>query len=49
MTSVVMDCETGRMRLGLARQLAARLGAEHVALGDVAADSLAREVKRRAA
>ncbi|PXY26991.1 putative cobaltochelatase [Prauserella muralis] len=48
-TSVVMDCETGRMRLGLARQLAARLGAEHVALGDVAADSLAREVKRRAA
>jgi magnesium chelatase subunit D len=46
-TSVVMDCETGRMRLGLAAELAAHLGGEHVALGEVAADSLAGEVKSR--
>ncbi|AIJ25549.1 putative cobaltochelatase [Amycolatopsis methanolica] len=47
--SVVMDCETGRMRLGLAAELAARLGGEHVPLGEVAADTLATEVRRRAA
>ncbi|GAB3568310.1 putative cobaltochelatase [Amycolatopsis endophytica] len=47
--SVVMDCETGRMRLGLAAELAARLGGEHVPLGEVAADALATEVRRRAA
>ncbi|MBK1786927.1 putative cobaltochelatase [Prauserella cavernicola] len=48
-TSVVLDCESGRMRLGLGVELAAHLGAEHVALGDVAAEALTREVKRRAA
>jgi magnesium chelatase subunit D len=37
--SVVMDCESGKMRLGLAAELAERLGAEHVPLGEVAADS----------
>ncbi|NIH87581.1 putative cobaltochelatase [Amycolatopsis granulosa] len=47
--SVVMDCETGRMRLGLAAELAAHLGGEHVPLGEVAADALATEVRRRAA
>ncbi|GHF21204.1 magnesium chelatase [Amycolatopsis deserti] len=47
--SVVMDCEAGRMRLGLAAELAARLGGEHVPLGEVAADTLATEVRRRAA
>ena len=47
--SMVMDCEAGRMRLGLAAELAARLGGEHVPLGDVAADTLATEVRRRAA
>ncbi|KAA9165707.1 putative cobaltochelatase [Amycolatopsis acidicola] len=46
-TSLVMDCETGRMRLGLAAELAEHLGAEHVPLGEVAADSLAGEVKSR--
>ncbi|NIJ13714.1 magnesium chelatase subunit D [Saccharomonospora amisosensis] len=46
--SVVMDCESGRMRLGLAAELANRLGAEHVPLGEVAADSLVREVSSRA-
>ncbi|GAA1204872.1 putative cobaltochelatase [Prauserella alba] len=48
-SAVVMDCETGRMRLGLAKTLAGRLGAEHVAVGDVAAEKLTDEVKRRAA
>ncbi|GAB2975496.1 putative cobaltochelatase [Amycolatopsis acidiphila] len=46
-TSVVMDCETGRMRLGLAAELAEHLGGEHVPLGEVAADSLAGAVKSR--
>ncbi|MCP2254456.1 magnesium chelatase subunit D [Prauserella aidingensis] len=48
-STVVMDCETGRMRLGLAKTLAGRLGGEHVAVGDVAAEKLTDEVKRRAA
>jgi magnesium chelatase subunit D len=46
-STVVMDCESGRMRLGLAAELAARLGAEHVPLGEVAAGSLAGEVRAR--
>lgn len=45
--SVVMDCETGRMRLGLAAELATSLGAEHVPLGEVAADGLLGEIKAR--
>jgi magnesium chelatase subunit D len=45
--AVVMDCETGKMRLGLAAELAARLGAEHVPLGEVAAESLAGAVRAR--
>ncbi len=45
--SIVMDCETGRMRLGLAAELARRLGGEHVPLGEVAADTLAGEVRVR--
>ncbi|MGH3950870.1 MAG: VWA domain-containing protein, partial [Pseudonocardiaceae bacterium] len=45
--SVVMDCETGRMRLGLAAELATRLGGEHVPLGEVAAGTLAGEVRAR--
>ncbi|MQA61023.1 MAG: putative cobaltochelatase [Actinophytocola sp.] len=46
--SVVMDCETGRMRLGLAGQLADHLGGEYVPLGEVAAEALATEVRARA-
>lgn len=38
--SIVVDCETGRFRLGLAGQLAEHLGAEHVPLGEVTADGL---------
>jgi magnesium chelatase subunit D len=45
--SVVMDCEGGRMRLGLAAELAARLGGEHVPLGEIAADALAGAVRER--
>ncbi|MEV6878221.1 putative cobaltochelatase [Amycolatopsis sp. NPDC051128] len=46
-TAVVMDCESGKMRLGLAADLAAHLGAEHVPLADVAAESLAGAVRAR--
>ncbi|MFI5611751.1 putative cobaltochelatase [Amycolatopsis sp. NPDC051903] len=46
-TTVVMDCESGRMRLGLAAELAGHLGAEHVPLADVAAETLASAVRER--
>jgi magnesium chelatase subunit D len=46
-TTVVMDCESGMMRLGLAADLAAHLGGEHVPLSDVAAESLADAVRAR--
>ena len=46
-TTVVMDCESGRMRLGLAADLAAHLGAEHIPLAEIAADSLADAVRAR--
>ncbi|MEU4521625.1 putative cobaltochelatase [Amycolatopsis sp. NPDC024027] len=46
-TTIVMDCESGKMRLGLAADLAAHLGAEHVPLADVAAESLADAVRAR--
>jgi magnesium chelatase subunit D len=45
--TVVMDCESGKMRLGLAAELATRLGADHVPLADVAAESLAGAVRAR--
>lgn len=38
--AVVIDCETGRFRLGLAAELATRMGATHVPLGEVAAGSI---------
>ncbi len=46
-TTIVMDCETGRMRLGLAAELAGHLGAEHVPLSTVAAEALASAVRER--
>ncbi|MEV6647082.1 putative cobaltochelatase [Amycolatopsis sp. NPDC051371] len=46
-TTIVMDCESGKMRLGLAADLAAHLGGEHVPLSDVAAESLADAVRAR--
>ncbi|MGK4596421.1 putative cobaltochelatase [Amycolatopsis sp. w19] len=46
-TSIVMDCESGKMRLGLAAELAEHLGAEHVPVAEVAADTLAGAVRTR--
>ncbi|MFC7486947.1 VWA domain-containing protein [Knoellia sp. CPCC 206453] len=42
--SVVIDCETGRFRLGLAADLATRMGATHVPLGEVAAGAIVESV-----
>jgi magnesium chelatase subunit D len=39
--SVLVDCETGRFRLGLAAELATHLRAEHVPVGEVSAGDLA--------
>ncbi|HZM75338.1 MAG TPA: VWA domain-containing protein [Candidatus Limnocylindrales bacterium] len=46
MACVVVDCESGPVRLGLARELAATMGAEHVALEEVTATELARVARR---
>ncbi|MEU4450519.1 VWA domain-containing protein [Nocardioides sp. NPDC023903] len=43
-TTVVIDSESGPMRLGLARQLAAHLGAEHVPVAEVSAEALTSTV-----
>ncbi|MGV9453249.1 putative cobaltochelatase [Streptomyces sp. NPDC003635] len=50
--SVVVDCESGPVRLGLAGQLAAELGGTAVTLDELRADSIAglvKDVQRRAA
>ena len=46
--SIVVDCEAGPIRLGLAARLAAQLGGEHVPMADLAAgqpDALAATVR----
>lgn len=43
--SLVVDCETGPMRMGLAGQLAGFLGAEHVPVDHVSAETLVRVAK----
>ncbi|MEU0313539.1 VWA domain-containing protein [Nocardioides sp. NPDC006273] len=43
-TTVVIDSESGPMRLGLARQLAAHLDAEHVPVAEVSAEALTSAV-----
>jgi magnesium chelatase subunit D len=48
-SALVVDCETGRFRLGLAGELAAALGAEHLALGEVRAADLTAAVRRHPA
>lgn len=50
-SSVVVDCETGHVRLGLAGDLASRLGARAVRLDELAAEGLTAVVReaRRAA
>ncbi|GAA0638835.1 magnesium chelatase subunit D family protein [Streptomyces thermocarboxydovorans] len=50
--SVVVDCESGPVRLGLAGQLAGELGGTAVTLDELRADSIAglvKDVRRRAA
>ncbi|MFN3601431.1 MAG: magnesium chelatase subunit D family protein [Dietzia sp.] len=47
--SVVVDCESGRFRMGLASELATHLGAEHIPLGEVTAEGLTDTVRVRTA
>ncbi|MEU2425781.1 putative cobaltochelatase [Streptomyces sp. NPDC007851] len=52
LASVVVDCESGPVRLGLAGQLAGELGGTAVTLDELRADSIAglvKDVRRRAA
>ncbi|HEX2894317.1 MAG TPA: VWA domain-containing protein [Marmoricola sp.] len=46
LSAIVVDCETGRFRLGLAAELAAALGAQHLPLAEVRADDLTAAVRR---
>jgi magnesium chelatase subunit D len=43
-SSVVIDCETGRFKMGLAVELSARLGAEYVPVGEVGAQTIVQAV-----
>ena len=47
--SLVVDCESGPMRIGLAHALAVALAAEHVPLEEVTAEALAEAVEGRVA
>jgi len=47
--SVVVDCEQGPLRMGLARTLAGHLRAEHLPVGEVSADGLVEVVSGRVA
>jgi len=47
--SLVVDCESGPMRMGLAHALAVALSAEHVPLEEVTAEALAQAVEGRVA
>ncbi|WP_085872946.1 MULTISPECIES: magnesium chelatase subunit D family protein [unclassified Nocardioides] len=47
--SLVVDCESGALRLGLAATLAEHLRAEHVPIGEVSAEALTGAVRGRAA
>ena len=47
--SVVIDCETGRFRLGLAEVLSVHLGGEHVEVANVAAGTILDVVRRERA
>lgn len=47
-TTVVVDCESGPMRMGLAATLAEHLGAEHVPIGEVSAEALVDAARRAA-
>ncbi|MEO7446704.1 MAG: VWA domain-containing protein [Humibacillus sp.] len=45
--SVVLDCEVGRFRLGLAARLAAQLGATHLPVGELAASAIVDVARTR--
>ncbi|MCT1515083.1 magnesium chelatase subunit D family protein [Dietzia cercidiphylli] len=47
--SVVVDCESGRFRMGLASELATHLGADHIPLGEVTAEGLTHTVRTHTA
>ena len=47
--SLVVDCESGALHLGLARRLAEHLGAQHVPIAEVSAEALTDAVRGRAA
>nr|WP_017600143.1 VWA domain-containing protein [Nocardiopsis lucentensis] len=47
-TTVVVDGESGPLRLGLAGRLAAHLGADHLPVSEVSADALGSAVRERA-
>ncbi|MFD3685616.1 VWA domain-containing protein [Nocardiopsis sp. NPDC058631] len=47
--TVVVDGESGPLRLGLAAALATRMGAEHLPVSEVSADALGNAVRERAA
>ncbi|HET9779165.1 MAG TPA: VWA domain-containing protein, partial [Propionibacteriaceae bacterium] len=44
--SLLIDCETGRMSLGLAQTLSTHLGAQYVTVGEVGADQLVHAVRQ---
>ena len=44
--SLMIDCESGRMALGLAQTLSIHLGAQYVTVGEVAADQLVAAVRQ---
>ena len=46
-SSVVVDTEEGYVRLGMAGEIADSLGARHLRLEDLRADSLVQLVERR--
>lgn len=43
--SIVVDCESGRVRLGLAKELAGHLGAPCLRIGEISSDSVAGVVR----
>jgi len=44
--SLVVDCESGQMALGLAQRLSVHLGAQYVTVGEVGADQLIHAVRQ---
>lgn len=47
--ALVIDCETGKFRMGLGAELARHLGAEHISVGDVTAENLTTAIRQEVA